>query len=157
MLAHVLMGDGDGAYRLFSMLNPVNHARTPEEVAQYKVEPYVIAADVYSHPQHTGRGGWTWCTGSASWLYHVGVEYVLGLKLHGDHFTVEPCIPSHWPGYSMVYTRGETSYRISVEKGAGQTSQVQKVELDGSPLPDCKVPLVDDRQRHEVRVVMGNG
>ena len=164
VIARVLMGDGDGAYRLFEMLNPINHAaevgdrttpQSPIPDPRYMVEPYVIAADVYSHPQHTGRGGWTWYTGSASWLYRLGVEYMLGLKLHGDHFTVEPCIPSHWPGYSMVYRRGETSYHISVENSAGATCQVEAIELDGSPLPGCKVPLVDDRQRHEVRVTMG--
>jgi cellobiose phosphorylase len=151
------MGDGDGAYRLFEMLNPMNHALTPEETARYMVEPYVIAADVYSHPQHAGRGGWTWYTGSASWLYRLGIEYILGLKLHGDHFTIEPCIPSHWPGYSMVYRRGETSYRISVENGSGASRGVQAIELDGSPLPDLKVRLVDDGQMHEVRVTMELG
>jgi len=99
--------------------------------------------------------GWTWYTGSASWLYRLGVEYILGLKLHGDHFTIEPCIPSRWPGYSMVYRRGDTSYRIIVENSAGASSQIRAVELDGALLPDFKVSLVDDRQQHEVRVQMG--
>jgi cyclic beta-1,2-glucan synthetase len=179
-IARVLMGDGDGAYRLFEMLNPINHAagswgnaastkpaaptpgsRFPKgnplpKGNPYMVEPYVVAADIYSHPQHRGRGGWSWYTGSASWLYRLGVEYILGLKLHGGHFTVEPCIPSHWPSYSMIYRRGETSYRIRVENGAGATCQVQGIELDGSPLGDCKVPIVEDGQSHEVRVVMGS-
>jgi cyclic beta-1,2-glucan synthetase len=158
-IARVFMGDGDGAYHLFQMLNPVNHARTPEEAARYKAEPYVIAADVYSHPQHLGRGGWTWYTGSASWFYRLGVEYILGLKLHGDHFTIEPCIPSHWPGYSLTYRHRDTSYRISVKNSAGDElsggCDVKAVELDGASLPNRKVPLVDDGQRHEVHVVVG--
>jgi cyclic beta-1,2-glucan synthetase len=156
-IAHVLMGDGEEGYRLFDMLNPISHTRTLEEIERYKVEPYVIAADVYSHPQHMGRGGWTWYTGSASWFYRLGVEYILGLKLHGDHFTVEPCIPSHWPGYSVVLRYNDSKYHIRVENERGAVSQVEAVELDGSPLPDRKVPLVNDGNRHEVRVAMGVG
>jgi cyclic beta-1,2-glucan synthetase len=153
-IAHVLMGDGDGAYRLFQMLNPTNHARTPEEAGRYKAEPYVIAADIYSHPQHRGRGGWTWYTGSASWFYRLGVEYILGLKLHGDHFTIEPCIPSHWPGYSMTFRYRNSRYHISVEAAFGATREAELVELDGSPLPDGRVPLVNDGKTHEVRLLM---
>jgi cyclic beta-1,2-glucan synthetase len=153
-IARVLMNDGQGAYRLFQMLNPMNHARTLEKASLYKTEPYVIAADIYSHPQHRGRGGWTWYTGSASWFYRLGVEYMLGLKLHGDHLTVQPCIPAYWPGYSMTYRHRNTSYHISVENPHGATCGLHAVELDGAALPDEKVPLVDDGQRHEVRVVM---
>jgi cyclic beta-1,2-glucan synthetase len=154
-IARVLLGDGDGAYRLFEMLNPLNHARTPEDVRRYQVEPYVIAADVYAHPQHTGRGGWTWYTGSASWLYRLGIEYMLGLKLHGDHLTVEPCIPTQWPGFTMIYRHGAGSYHISVENSHGAMCGVAAVELDGVPLPDRRVPLVDDGKRHVVQVTMG--
>src|SRR5436190_9779817 len=133
-IAHVLMGDGEGAYRLFQMLNPINHARTSPEPAKgpsYKVEPYVIAADIYSHPQHMGRGGWTWYTGSASWYYRLGVEYILGLKLHGDHFTIEPCIPSHWPGYSMIYRYGSSVYRIEVTAGKQERPEVRDQTSEG--------------------------
>jgi cellobiose phosphorylase len=154
-IAHAASGDGDGAYRLFEMLNPMNHARTPEEIALYRAEPYVIAADVYSHPQHIGRGGWTWYTGSASWFYRLGVEYILGLKLHGDHFTIEPRIPSHWPGYKMIYKHGTSSYRISVENPRGGTqvqTSLRSVELDGTILPHHNVPILNDGRRHEVRV-----
>jgi cellobiose phosphorylase len=153
-IARVLMGDSEGAYRLLQMLNPVNHARTADDVGRYKVEPYVIAADVYSHPQHTGRGGWTWYTGSASWFYRLGVEYILGLKLHGDHFTVQPCIPAHWPGYSMTLRYLDSHYHIIVESATGAALEAAPIELDGLPLADCKVPLVNDGQRHEVRVTL---
>jgi cellobiose phosphorylase len=151
-IARVHLGDGDGAYRLFEMLNPLSHSTTPDETGRYMVEPYVIAADIYSHPQHTGRGGWTWYTGSASWFYRLGVEYILGLKLHGDHFTVEPCIPSHWPGYTITFRYKKTIYHISVESPSGSRRDASVVELDGRLLPSCKVPLVDDQRRHEVRL-----
>jgi cyclic beta-1,2-glucan synthetase len=163
-LARVLMGDGDGAYRLFRLLNPIEHTRTADEIARYMAEPYVIAADVYSHPQHIGRGGWTWYTGSASWFYRLGVEYILGLKLRGDHFTVEPCIPSHWPGYSMTFRHGTDIYHIKVEKKHELNMhqsifQVGSVELDGTLLNDRKVPLSSDTssvdgQQHEVCVML---
>jgi cyclic beta-1,2-glucan synthetase len=154
-IAHVLMGDGDGAYRLFDMLNPLSHSTSPDETGRYMVEPYIIAADIYSHPQHTGRGGWTWYTGSASWFYRLGVEYILGLKLHGDHLTVEPCIPSDWPGYAITFRYKKTLYHISVESASGVKRDASVVEFDGRLLPSCKVPLVDDGRRHEVRVIIG--
>jgi cellobiose phosphorylase len=154
-IAHVLMGDGDGAYRLFDMLNPLSHSTSPDETGRYMVEPYIIAADIYSHPQHTGRGGWTWYTGSASWFYRLGVEYILGLKLHGDHLTVEPCIPSDWPGYAITFRYKKTLYHISVESASGVKRDASVVEFDGRLLPNCKVPLVDDGRRHDVRVIIG--
>jgi cyclic beta-1,2-glucan synthetase len=154
-IASVLMGDGEGAYRLFQMLNPMNHARTPEEAGLYKGEPYVVAADIYSHPQHLGRGGWTWYTGSASWFYRLGVEYMLGLKLQGDHLTVEPCIPADWPGYNLIYRHRNTTYHICVEYPLGASCGVASMEIDGLPLPDGIVPLVVVVQGREVRVVMG--
>jgi cyclic beta-1,2-glucan synthetase len=168
-LANVLLGNADDAYRLFNMLNPINHARTPAEVARYMVEPYVVAADIYSHPQHTGRGGWTWYTGSASWLYRLGVEYMLGVKLHGNYLTIQPCIPSHWPGYSITYRRGSSTYHITVENSAAGTEHrvsngagerdarvsVLGTYLDGVAVSDAKIPLRDDGRQHEVRVVLG--
>jgi cyclic beta-1,2-glucan synthetase len=151
------MGDGDEAYKLFNMLNPINHTRSPQDLERYKVEPYVVVADIYSHPQHVGRGGWTWYTGSASWLYRVAVEYILGLKLHGDHFTLEPCIPSHWPNYALSFRHGETTYGISVENDHGGTCRVESVVLDGQTVQSGKVPLLKDGQKHEVRVTLAAG
>ncbi|MEP6774663.1 MAG: hypothetical protein ABJA50_03630, partial [Chloroflexota bacterium] len=156
-VARVMMGDGDKAYSLFKILNPRTHTSTPDKTAHYMAEPYVEVADIYSHPQHVGRGGWTWYTGSASWLYRLGIEYMLGLKLHGDHFTVEPCIPSHWPGYTMTYRHGETTYKIAVENKEGGTCQVASVELDGAAALDCKIPLANDGKEHHVRVVLVPG
>ncbi len=154
VVAKVLMGDGDGAYDLFKVINPINHASTPEEIELYKVEPYVIAADVYSHPQHLGRGGWTWYTGSASWFYRLAIEYILGLKRRGDAIFVEPCIPSSWPGYSMIYRFGKSSYHISVENSHGLCSGISNVEVDGVPQPDGRIKLADDGREHNVRVAL---
>ncbi len=156
-VARVLMGDGDKAYSLFKILNPLTHTSTLDNASLYMVEPYVEVADIYSHPQHIGRGGWTWYTGSASWIYRLGVEYMLGLKLHGDHFTVEPCIPSNWPGYTMTYRHGETTYKIAVENKEGGTCQVASVELDGTAAPNCKISLTNDGKEHHVRVVLVSG
>jgi cyclic beta-1,2-glucan synthetase len=152
ILAHVLQGDGDRAARLFELINPIYHTRNPDEVARYKVEPYVIAADVYSHPMHTGRGGWTWYTGSSSWMYRVGLEGLLGLTRQGDRLRLNPCIPSHWPGYQIVYRHGDTRYEISVENGDGDGPRVTEASLDGSSLPDTHIPLLDDGGLHHVRV-----
>ena len=103
------MGEGDRAAELFSMINPIHHADTAEKADRYRVEPYVIAADVYSMPPHTGRGGWTWYTGSASWMYRLGTEMLLGLRRKGDHLQIKPCIPKDWTEYQLNYRFGETN------------------------------------------------
>jgi cellobiose phosphorylase len=144
--AWTLLGDGARAAELLRLINPVRHAADSPE--RYMVEPYVIAADVYSAPGHEGRGGWTWYTGSASWLYRLGVEQLLGLRRAGDTLTVTPCLPPEWPGYAATYCVGATYYRITVERGDGPA----EVTLDGAPLPDGRVPLRDDGVTHEVRV-----
>ena len=97
------LGDGDQAYALFRLLNPIYRADTPEKVARYKVEPYVISADVYGVAPHVGRGGWTWYTGSAGWMYRLGIEAILGLQRTGQELRLDPCIPKQWTGYTMTY------------------------------------------------------
>jgi cyclic beta-1,2-glucan synthetase len=148
-------GRGTRAHEMFGMLNPVNHARTPEERDRYRVEPYVVAADVYAAPQHVGRGGWTWYTGSAGWLYRLAVEQLLGLRLEGDAFVVEPTIPAAWPGFELTLRRDGTTYRVTVENPHGCEHGPATVELDGRPVDDARVPLLRDGAEHTVRVVMG--
>lgn len=155
VLAHALLGDGDRAYELFSMLNPLNHARTPEEVNQYVVEPYVIAGDVYSHPQHRGRGGWTWYSGSAGWMYRIGVENLLGFKRTGNSLAIDPCIPQAWAQYEIVYHHGSTCYQISVENPEHVSRGVRSIQLDDRALENTSVPLADDAQLHHIRVILG--
>jgi len=157
VMAFTKLGDGNKAAELFNLINPINHARTWIELSRYKVEPYVMAADVYSSPLHVGRGGWTWYTGSASWMYRVGVEHILGLKPEGQYLMVDPCIPQSWSKYEVNYNYKSSTYRIVVENPQGVTRGVRTVLLDGQKLPDGKIPLVDDGISHEVRVIMGTG
>ena len=157
VLAFAALGDGDKAGELFSILNPINHASTRAGVQRYKVEPYVMAADVYTEPPHVGRGGWTWYTGSAGWMYQAGIEWILGFHLRGATLQMDPCIPRAWPGYEMNFRYHSARYVIVVENPLGVSRGVASTELDGQPLPggDVAIPLVDDGAMHRVRVVLG--
>jgi len=154
-LATALQGRGDRAMELWNLINPVYHATTAEEVQHYKVEPYVACADVYGAPPHTGRGGWTWYTGSASWLYRVAVETILGFQLRGETLRFEPCIPPSWPRFELKYRHRSTTYQILVDNSAGTGRGVQSIDLDGQRLPNNLVPLTDDSKVHDVRVQLG--
>jgi cellobiose phosphorylase len=155
VLAFAKMGDGNKAWELFHMINPVNHTRTPIELCKYKVEPYVTSADVYTVPPHTGRGGWTWYTGSAGWMYRVGIEWILGFKLRGNRFAIDPCIPKEWREYSINYRFKGTLFHIRVLNPEGINRGVKAIFLDGKKLPGGYVPLTDDGVEHEVQVVLG--
>jgi len=149
------LGDGDRAEALFRLLNPIRHGDTRDKVARYRVEPYVVAADVYSVPPHTGRGGWTWYTGSASWMYQVGLESILGLRRAGTTLQIAPCIPRGWRSYDMTYRDGETVYQIRVENPNGVNRGVKRVWIDGEVSPGGEIPLAGDGQQHQVKVLMG--
>ena len=152
--AFAKLGQGDRAMQLFGMLNPTHHADTPEKVVRYKVEPYVIAADIYSVFPHIGRGGWTWYTGSSAWMYRLGIEAILGITRVGDALNMNPCIPRNWPGYILDYRFGATHYKVSVENPDKINQGILQVILDGKPLIGKLIPLVDDGFPHEVRIVM---
>jgi cyclic beta-1,2-glucan synthetase len=124
-------------------------------VQRYKVEPYAVAADVYSVAPHVGRGGWTWYTGSAGWLYRAGIESILGFRLQGEFFSIDPCIPKAWPGFEMVYKHRSARYEIAVENPQGVSRGVASATLDGKALGAARVPLADDGAVHKVRVVLG--
>ncbi|MCS6852425.1 MAG: glycosyl transferase family 36 [Gemmataceae bacterium] len=153
--ATALLGRGSRAVELFGLLNPIRHAQTPADVNRYRVEPYVVAADVYSQPPHTGRGGWTWYTGSAGWLYRVALESILGFQRRGTTLRLDPCIASHWGGFEITYRHHSASYRIRVENPHGVERGVQSMTLDGQPADPAGMPLADDGRLHEVRVVLG--
>ena len=156
ILAWARLGDGDAAAELFSLLNPINHAGTRAGVHRYRVEPYVMAADVYAEPPHVGRGGWTWYTGSAGWMYQAGVEAILGLQLRGDTLVLDPCIPRSWPGYTLAVRHGSATYDIDVENPTGASRGIASIEVDGTILrAEEPIALHDDGARHRVRVVMG--
>jgi cyclic beta-1,2-glucan synthetase len=157
VIAFAALGQGDQAAGLFSLLNPINHAGTRANVQRYKVEPYVVAADVYSVAPHLGRGGWTWYTGSAGWLYRAGIEAILGLRLQGAFLLLDPCIPKAWPRFEIVFKYRSARYEITVENPRGVSRGVSYAALDGNPLPEgaTRVPLADDGQTHPVRVLLG--
>jgi cyclic beta-1,2-glucan synthetase len=157
VIAFAALGQGDQAAALFSLLNPINHAATRADVQRYKVEPYVVAADIYSVPPHVGRGGWTWYTGSAGWLYRAGIESILGFCLQGTSFLLEPCIPRSWPRFELTYKHHSARYHITVENPRGVSRGISSATLDGNALLPgrARVPLVDDGAAHEVRVILG--
>jgi cyclic beta-1,2-glucan synthetase len=150
------LGNGDEAMELFHMLNPINHTRTPGDIERYKTEPYVTAGDVYAHHEHAGRGGWSWYTGSAGWMYQVAVEAILGLRRRGDRFAVDPCIPSTWPGFTLDWRFGKATYHIEVSNPRHRSRGVASADLDGTPCDAQDIPLVDDGKTHRVQVRMGS-
>jgi cellobiose phosphorylase len=150
-MAFAALGDRRRAWELLAIINPVNHARSPEGIATYKVEPYVVAADVYALSPHTGRGGWTWYTGSAGWMYRLIVESLLGLRLEVDKLRVAPCLPADWKGFTLHYRYRETVYHINVLQTRAGTGEMS-VTVDGVERHDNVIPLVDDRQEHSVEV-----
>lgn len=163
-MAFAMLSDQERAWELFSMLNPINHGRTPMEIERYKVEPYVMCADIYGTYPHVGRGGWTWYTGAAGWMYRLTVETLLGLQLKVDHLRIQPCIPAHWQSYTIHYRFHETFYHITVSGKDEKTSNDIRVTLDGTVISRADVnesgksqgiiPLVNDRKEHHVDVVL---
>jgi cyclic beta-1,2-glucan synthetase len=154
ILAFAKLGQGQQAVDLFSLLNPINHARTPAEVDRYKVEPYVVAADVYSVAPHVGRGGWTWYTGAAGWMYRAGLEGILGIRREGEYLLIDPCIPDAWPGFEATVNVASTQYRIRVANSSGAGRCLRKVILDGAAL-SCAPGLIRvslDKGEHRLEV-----
>jgi cyclic beta-1,2-glucan synthetase len=184
VLAYAELGDGDKAAELFSILNPINHASTRAGIHRYKVEPYVSVADVYAEPPHLGRGGWTWYTGSAGWMYRAGVEWILGFRLRGETLYLDPCIPRDWQDYDISFRYHSARYEVRVENPHGVMRGVASVEVDGEEVPargwaeaaeqpqtgdlgaaaaregeserrGARIALQDDGKEHRVRVVLG--
>jgi cyclic beta-1,2-glucan synthetase len=153
VLATALQGDGDRAFELFQMLNPITHADTPDGVDIYKVEPYVVAADVYTAKGHVGRGGWTWYTGSASWMYRVGLESILGFKQRGEMLFIEPCIPASWKEFTIEYRFGASTYEITVENPDGLQNGAVELSVDGNGTEKA-IHLRDDGKRHRVTATL---
>jgi cyclic beta-1,2-glucan synthetase len=149
------LGEAERAARLLDILNPIRHALTPPDVQRYLVEPYVVAADVYSNPQHNGRGGWTWYTGSAAWFYRIVLEDLLGFRRVGEQVTLSPCMPPSWPGFELTYRYGRSTLKVVVENAHGVRAASETVRFDGRMQADSTITLVDDGRTHELRVVAG--
>jgi cyclic beta-1,2-glucan glucanotransferase len=155
-IAFAAMGDGDKASELFRFMNPINRANSRANVQRYKVEPYVVAGDIYAEPPHVGRGGWTWYTGSAGWLYRTGMEWILGFRVRGMSLNIDPCIPRNWPGYSIDFRYHSAIYKIKVENPSNVARGVALTELDGKVLAgSASIPLADDGAVHNIRIVLG--
>ncbi|HSN71937.1 MAG TPA: hypothetical protein VLT59_10510, partial [Steroidobacteraceae bacterium] len=157
VIAFAKLGQGDRATQLFSLLNPINHARSRTGMRRYRVEPYAVAADVYSVAPHVGRGGWTWYTGSAGWLYRAGLEAVLGFRVQGNHLLLAPCIPTGWRHFEISFRHRSTRYEIVVRNPDGVSSGVVRLTVDGTSLPQGvpRILLLDDGATHHVALTLG--
>jgi cellobiose phosphorylase len=158
-MAFAALGDARRAWELFTLINPVSHALTREDAQKYKVEPYVVAADVYAAQTHVGRGGWTWYTGSAGWMYRLLLESLCGVRREGEALRFQPCLPSHWPSLTVHYRYRGTPYLIRITQlpGTDGAQRVLGVQVDGVEQHGPSAPLVDDGREHyvEVRVAAG--
>ena len=156
VIAFAMLGDGDKAGELFSLLNPIKHGSTSADIDRYKVEPYVMSADVYAELSHMGRGGWTWYTGSAGWMYRAGLEWILGFRLRGRTLVIDPCIPTSWRRFGIVFRYHSARYEITVENPNAVCRGVSRIVLDGQSLPpDGAIALSDDATTHHLDVVLG--
>ena len=154
IIAFSLLGFGDKAGEYYRMINPIEHSRTKEAANKYKVEPYVISADVYTQKNLAGRGGWTWYTGSSSWMYEAGIKYLLGLCIENGYLSIQPCIPSDWKEYSIKYKHGNSVYNIHVSNPNGKNNTVQSFKLNGQEIPDKKIELNSAGEIYNVEVNM---
>ena len=166
-MAFAMMGDRKRAWELFAMLNPVNHSSQPGAIERYKVEPYVMCADIYDTLPHTSRGGWTWYTGAAGWMYRLTLETLLGLQLEVDHLRIAPCIPAHWKSYKIHYRYRDTFYHITIKRVSEKSEHMIRVTMDGTVVsegaedeagrPQGLIPLVDDHREHYVEADLSEG
>ena len=153
-----MLGEGTKAANLFWMINPINHARSQADLRRYKVEPYVVAADVYAAPSHVGHGGWTWYTGSAAWMYRAGFENILGVRVQGSCLCLDPSIPESWPAFDITLCRGSTRFNIHVDNPDHVTRGIASARMDGQlhaqrPL---QFELPDDGASHEIMIILGS-
>jgi cyclic beta-1,2-glucan synthetase len=147
---------GNEAYQYYRFLNPITHSRNLDEANQYAVEPYVVAADVYSRPPFMGHGGWTWYTGSSGWMYRLGIEAILGFKLMGEQFTMDPCIPAEWEGFKITFKHHGTEYNVEVKNPDHLQKGVKEIWLDGKNLENKRITIKKDSSVHHVKIILGD-
>jgi cyclic beta-1,2-glucan synthetase len=155
VLALAQQGDGDRAESLFRLLNPILRTARRTDLERYRVEPYVMAADVYGESPHVGKGGWTWYTGSSAWMYRLGLEALLGLRIRKNKIQIDPCIPRNWEEYRINLRHGTSQYRITIDNPEQVNRGVLEISADGVPVASNEIPLYEDGKRHEIRVRMG--
>ena len=154
VIAEAMLGFGDKASELFRMINPIEHSKTKEEANKYKVEPYVVAADVYGQRNLAGRGGWTWYTGSASWMYEAGIHYILGLTIEDGFLSINPCIPKDWKEYKIRYKYENTVYNILVKNPNSKNTGVEQMSVNGRVIEDKKIKLIKDDGINDIEITM---
>ena len=154
IIAESMLGFGDKATEYFRMINPIEHSRTKEEAGKYKVEPYSLAADIYGAGNLAGRGGWTWYTGSSSWLYKAGIEYILGLKIREGILSIEPSIPKDWEEYSIQYHYEDSIYNIKVKNPEGKNTGISKFIFNGEEIKEKQIRLFRNNTVNEIEVIM---
>lgn len=154
IIAETMLGEGEKATELFRMINPIEHARTKEAATKYKVEPYVIAADIYGQGNLLGRGGWTWYTGSSSWMYEAGLKYILGLYIEKGYLTIKPCIPSNWTDYKIHYKFGNSIYNIFVKNPNSKNTGVEKMIFNNEEVKEKEIKLIDNGKINEIEIIM---
>ncbi len=155
IIAESMLGNGNKSNELYKMINPIEHARTKEAASKYKVEPYVISADIYGAGNLIGRGGWTWYTGSSSWFYKTGIEYILGLKIEKGILSLNPCIPKEWEEYQIRYKFGRSIYNIKLKNPNGKNKGVKTFKVNGNEIEEKKIKLEDDGKVYEIEVELG--
>jgi cellobiose phosphorylase len=151
-MAFALLGESEHAWELFALLNPVHHSGTPAQIATYKVEPYVVAADVYAVAPHMGRGGWTWYTGSAGWMYRLLIETLLGVNLEGERLRLAPRLPKTWTDFKIHYRYRQTVYHITIARLDADSGGANQLTLDGQRMSGDTIPLRDGRREHVVEM-----
>ena len=153
IIAFAMLKLKDKAEYYFNMINPIEHSNTKEKADKYKIEPYVIPADIYGSGNLLGRGGWSWYTGSSSWYYVAGIEYILGLKVENQNLTIKPCIPKEWDEYFIQYKFGESIYNIKI-KNINKTNEVQEMKLNNQEISEKQIKLLDNGKINEVEVIL---
>ena len=155
VIAETMLNFNQKAYELFNILNPIEHTKTKEAVLRYKVEPYVLAADVYGAGNLLGRGGWTWYTGSSGWFYKAGIEYILGLRINEGLLSIKPCIPKEWKEYRIRYEYGSSVYNIYVKNpNESEDNEVKEFYVDGQKIEEKQIKLIDNGKIYEIEVVL---
>lgn len=154
IIAECMLGFGDKALELYKIINPIEHSKTKDTANKYKVEPYVISADVYSNKNLTGRGGWTWYTGSSSWYLKTGLEYILGLKIENNYLGINPCIPKDWKEYKIHYEYKNTIYNITVKNPDSKNMGVSIMKLNGKEVEDKKILLQENMGINDIEIVL---
>lgn len=155
VIAETMLNLNSKAQAFFNIVNPIEHSKTKEAVNRYKVEPYVIAADVYGEGNLLGRGGWTWYTGSSSWFYKAGIEYILGLKINEGILSIKPCVPKKWKEYKIRYEYGTSVYNITVKNpNESEDNEVKEFYVDGLKIEEKQVKLIDNGRIYEIDAIL---